>query len=96
MENNSELLIYDDEFSTAKTKIIEYGEGIANLLERYNTMIEVVLTTAIQDKLITEALLRLEDKIKPIQKRIIDWARRTGAQSTEYITKIDEADKFLY
>ena len=96
MAKQKDLIVFDNEFYKAKENLKEYGNELSNLISRYTTSVDAIMVMAIKDQLITQALHNLVEQVKPFQKTILEVTQEIGDNSSNFIKKIDEADKFLY
>ncbi len=89
------VIVYDKEYEAAAAAVIRYGASLSQMIERYLSSLQIIVTAGICDHALDEKLNALADQVAQLQNPIRDVVDATAKLCTDYVQSIDEADRFL-
>lgn len=96
MINESDVIVFDQEYTYAAKQIKDYCAVLVELMESYNNCINDVLENAIKDKKITEKLQGIVSAVEEIKPSVETIGEQASDFCGNFVSEIDIADKFLY
>lgn len=92
----NDVIVFDEEYQFAAQQIENYCDALYKMMDSYSKNIKIILEYAIRDKEISTELNELVDKVEYIKPQIKSIGNNASSTCRDFVSKIDEADKFLY
>lgn len=96
MLNENDLIVFDQEYTNAAKQINDYCAAIVELIEKYSRCVNTILEKAIKDEKITTRLQELISNVEAVKPEVESIGEQASASCSQFVSDIDNADKFLY
>lgn len=92
----ADIKVRDNEYTQAANAVGNISGKLASYMDEYCAAIAFIATSAIQDRLITDALQDISTTVAEVKARIEEAAGTLQSDCGAYVSQIDAADTYLY
>ena len=96
MAKESDLIVFDEEYSIASRRLREYSSALNEMLADYIETVRFINQAAIKDRRVSERLERLVGKAETLKNDLSTATEEVPGTCSSFVSEIDEADQFLY
>lgn len=92
----SDLIICDSEYAFFEKSLYAYLQTLQLSVEEYCNIMEAIIHSKADDSQVTKKLYGLQGVVKDILEKINPLLDEVSGIGTEFISRIDAADSFIY
>lgn len=90
------MVICDNEYSFFEKSLSSYLRTINTSAEEYCSILDAIIRSKCDDSQVTEKLCALKENVNNILTNLPSVTEIVSGAGTDFISKIDEADRFIY
>lgn len=90
------MVICDNEYAFFEKSLSSYLRTINTSTKEYCSILDAIIQSKCDDSQVTEKLCALKENVNNILIKLPPVSEAVSGSGSEFISKIDEADSFIY